>query len=353
MQPVRAAHRRARYLWRFALLIVSLVGAFLLELAIGSSEIPLPEILTALVGGEPAEAATATILFELRLPRAITALAAGAALGAAGLLLQTLSRNPLAGPWALGITAGAQLGVALVVVAGNVVGSSLFEHFAILNQLSVVAGASLGSGLVIATIALISRRVSTITLLIIGLMLGFFAQGLVAVVLHFTDDTQAKIFVSWNDGSFAGVEWKHFPTLLPLLGAGMVLALAMAKPLNALLLGERHADTLGVAVGPTRLVILGSAVLLAAPATAYCGPILFVGLIVPHLCRGLFKTSDHRVLMPAVLLVGSLLALAADLLVNLPWEQHFLHLNSVNALIGAPVVIWVVLRDRHMRSLVL
>ncbi|MCG8462744.1 MAG: iron ABC transporter permease [Holophagales bacterium] len=353
MQPVPAALRRARYAWRFALLTVSLVGVFLLELAIGSTEIPLPEISRVLLGGEPAEPVTATILYELRLPRAITALTVGAALGAAGLLLQTLFRNPLAGPWALGITAGAQLGVALVVVTGNVVGSSVLEHLAILNQLSLVAGASLGSGSMIAAITVISRRVSTITLLIVGLMLGFFAQGLVAVVLHFTDDTQARIFASWNDGSFAGVEWRHFPTLLPLLGAGMVLALAMVKPLNALLLGESHADTLGVSLGPTRLAILGSAVLLAAPATAYCGPILFVGLIVPHLCRGLFKTSDHRVLMPAVLLVGSLLALSADLLVNLPWEHHFLHLNSINALIGAPVVIWVVLRDRHMRSLVL
>lgn len=326
---------------------------FLLELAIGSTKIPLSEILRVLFGGEPEQAATATILYELRLPRAITALAVGAALGAAGLQLQTLFRNPLAGPWALGITAGAQLGVALVVVTGSLIGSSVLEHLAILNQLSVVAGASLGASVMMAAITVISRRVSTITLLIVGLMLGFFAQGLVAVVLHFTDDTQAKIFVSWNDGSYAGVQWQHFPTLLPLLAAGIVLALLMVKPLNALLLGERNADTLGVALGPTRLAILASAVLLAAPATAYCGPILFVGLIVPHLCRGLFKTSDHRVLMPAVLLMGSLLGLSADLFVNLPWERHFLHLNSVNALIGAPVVIWVVLRDRQMRSLVL
>ena len=345
--------RPARLLWTFPLLTFLVGGMFLLELAIGSTKIPLGEILTVLGGGEPARASTATILYELRLPRAITALAVGAALGAAGLQLQTLFRNPLAGPWALGITAGAQLGVALVVVTGSLVGSSMLDHLVILNQLSVVAGASLGATLMIAVITFISRRVSTITLLIVGLMLGFFAQGLVDVTLHFTDDTQAKIFGSWNDGSYASVHWQHFPTLLPLLAIGIVLALAMVKPLNALLLGERNAESLGVALGRTRLAILGSAVLLAAPATAYCGPILFVGLIVPHLCRGLFKTSDHRVLMPAVLLMGSLLALSADLFVHLPWDQHFLHLNSVNALIGAPVVVWVVLRDRQMRSLAL
>ena len=348
-----AAARKTRHTWFFALLTSLVGGMFLLELAIGSTKIPWVEILTILLGGEPSQAATATILYELRLPRAITALAVGAALGAAGLQLQTLFRNPLAGPWALGITAGAQLGVALVVVTGSLIGSSVLERLAVLSRLSVVAGAALGATLMIAAITVISRRVSTITLLIVGLMLGFFAQGLVTVVLHFTDDTQAKIFVSWNDGSYAGVHWQHFPILLPMLVAGMVLALAMVKPLNALLLGERNADTLGVALGRTRLAILASAVLLAAPATAYCGPILFVGLIVPHLCRGLFKTSDHRILMPAVLLMGSLLALSADLFVNLPWERHFLHLNSVNALIGAPVVIWVVLRDRQMRSLVL
>ncbi len=353
MTPSSQSPRAVARLWLFGLLTTSVVGMFVLELTIGSTNIPLAEIAKALVGREPQQATTVTILYELRLPRAITATAVGAALGAAGLQLQTLFRNPLAGPWALGITAGAQLGAALVVVTGSLIGSSMLEYLAILNRLSVVAGAALGATLVMAVITFISRRVSTITLLVVGLMLGFLAQGLVAVVLHFTDDTQARIFTSWNDGSYAGVRWEHFPILLPLLFAGMVLALAVVKPLNALLLGERNADTLGVAVGRTRLAILASSVLLAAPATAYCGPILFVGLIVPHLCRGLFKTSDHRVLMPAVLLMGSLLALAADLFVNLPWERHFLHVNSVNALIGAPVVIWVVLRDRQMRSLAL
>lgn len=335
----------------FVILMVVVVGLFLGELMIGAISIPLRDILILLIGGEVVETSWSIILYELRLPRAITALAGGAALGAAGLQLQTLFRNPLAGPWALGITAGAQLGVALVVVAGAVVGSTFLERFAFLNNLSLVAGAGLGSALVLIAIASVSRRVSTITLLIMGLMLGFLAQGLVSLVLHFTNETQGKVFASWNDGSFAGVHWEHFPVLLPLIAVGIIGALLLVKPLNALLLGERYAATLGLSVDRARLMALTSAVLLAAPITAYCGPILFVGLIVPHMCRGLFNTSDHRILMPAVLLMGASLGLGADLFVHLPWERHFLHLNAVNALIGAPIVIWVILRNKHMRSL--
>lgn len=339
-----------RFVWGFTLLAAGVIALFLLELVIGSVAIPISELLAALASGRT-DSYTSTILYELRLPRAITALFVGAALGAAGLQLQTLFRNPLAGPWALGVSDGAQLGVALVVVTGNAIGSTLLSQMAFLSEISVVAGAAIGASAVMAVIAVVARRVSTISLLIVGLMLGFFAQGLVSLVLHFTDDTQAKIFVSWSDGSMASVRWEDFPTLLPLLVIGMLLAVVLVKPLNALLLGETNAETLGVPVKQTRLLVLAGSVLLVAPATAYCGPILFVGLIVPHLCRGLFGTSDHRILVPAVLAMGSLLTLTADLVVHLPWEQHFLHLNSVNALIGAPVVVWVVLRGRLMRSM--
>jgi iron complex transport system permease protein len=334
------------------LLLGGLVAVlFLLELMVGSVRIPLMEIVAMLSGSAPTQAAWSTILYDLRLPRAIAASVGGAALGAAGLQLQTLFRNPLAGPWALGITAGAQLGVALVVVTGSVVGSAFLERFAFLSGLGLVAGAGLGATMVLAVIASVSRRVSTITLLILGLMLGFLAEGLVSVILHFTNEVQSRVFASWNDASFAGVQWDHFPVLIPLVGAGVLLALYLVKPLNALLLGERYAVTLGLSVDRARLMALTSAVLLAAPVTAYCGPVLFVGLIVPHLSRGLFNTSDHRLLMPAVLLMGAALALGADLVLHLPWDRHFLHLNAVNALIGAPVVIWVILRNRQMRSL--
>lgn len=338
-------------LYVFPILALLFVFFFLLELGIGSVHIPISGVIASLLGLGQAEETWIKIINELRLPRTIAAAVGGAALGTAGLQLQTLFRNPLAGPWALGLTAGAQLGVALVVTAAAaVVGSDFLENLAFFSNLSIVAGAMLGCILVLLLIVAVARRVSTITLLIFGLMLGYLAQGLISVILHFTNQSQAKIFAGWNDGSFAGVYWEHFPILLPLAAIGLISGILMAKPLNALLLGERYAHSLGISVKRTRIITLTSAVLLAAPVTAYCGPILFLGLIVPHLARGLFNTSDHRILIPGVMLLGGVIALAADLFVHLPWERHFLHLNAVNALIGAPVVMWVILRNRRMRG---
>ncbi len=342
-----ASHAR---LFLFPVLLICLIVVFLLELGIGSVSIPVSGIVGVLFGSEVADVTWSTIILELRLPRTLAAMIGGAALGAAGLQLQTLFKNPLAGPWALGLTAGAQLGVALVVTAAAVIGSSFLENIEVLSNLSIVAGAMLGCLLVLLIMVTVSRYVSTITLLIFGLMLGYLAQGLISVVLHFTNQSQTKIFAGWNDGSFAGVYWEHFPVLVPMVVIGLAGGWLMAKPLNAFLLGENYARSLGMSVKRTRLITLGCAVLLAGPVTAYCGPVLFLGLIVPHLARGLFNTSDHKILMPAVMLLGGIIAQAADLFVHLPWEKHFLHLNAVNALIGAPVVMWVILKNRKMRG---
>ena len=342
-----ASHSR---LFLFPILIIGVLAVFLLELGIGSVSIPVSGIVGVLFGQEVADITWQTIILELRLPRTLAAMIGGAALGAAGLQLQTLFKNPLAGPWALGLTAGAQLGVALVVTAAAVIGSSFLENIEILSNLSIVAGAMLGCLLVLLIMVTVSRYVSTITLLIFGLMLGYLAQGLISVVLHFTNQSQGKIYAGWNDGSFAGVYWEHFPVLVPMVVIGLIGGWLMAKPLNAFLLGENYARSLGMSVKRTRLITLGCAVLLAGPVTAYCGPVLFLGLIIPHLSRGLFNTSDHKVLMPAVMLLGAIIAMAADLFVHLPWEKHFLHLNAVNALIGAPVVMWVILKNKKMRG---
>jgi len=346
-RPKLSSHSR---IFLFPFLAACVVLFFLLELGIGSVYIPISGVVSSLFGLEGADDTWTKIINELRLPRTIAAAIGGAALGTAGLQLQTLFKNPLAGPWALGLTAGAQLGVALVVTTAAVVGSSFLENFAVLGNLSIVAGAMLGCLLVLLLIVAISRKVSTITLLIFGLMLGYLAQGLISAILHFTNQSQTKIYAGWNDGSFAGVYWEHFPIFIPLTLIGLVTALLISKPLNALLLGENYARSLGISIRNTRIITLTSAVLLAAPVTAYCGPILFLGLIIPHLARGLFNTSDHKILIPAVMLLGSLIALAADLFVHLPWERHFLHLNAVNALIGAPVVMWVILRNKRMRA---
>lgn len=197
----------------------------------------------------------------------------------------------------------------------------------------------------------ISRYVNTITLLIFGLMLGFLSQGLISIVLHFTNQSQSKIFAGWNDGSFAGVYWEQLPFLSFFIIIGLVISLMLVKQLNALQLGEKYAATLGMNVKRSRILILTAAVLLTAPVTAYCGPILFLGMIIPQLTRGLFNSGDNKILMPGVLLTGALIAMAADLTVHLPWERHFLHLNAIAAVLGAPVVMWVILRNKRIRSL--
>ena len=349
--PSRAPLREGLRPFLFIFLLIVPATLFVLELAIGSIPIPFSAVIRFLSGGDLDNDLWATILWELRLPRALAALFCGAALGAAGLQLQTLFRNPLAGPWALGLTGGAELGAAVTIAAGAIVGSTTLAWFGFLSEIGIVISAILGAGLVAAIVAAVARYVSTMTLLIVGLMLGYLAEGLVSVVLHFTTEIQGKVFASWSDGSFGGVQWEDFPILLPTLTIGLVMALAMVKPLNAFLLGEHYASSLGLPVERARLLTLLGAVLLAGPVTAYCGPILFVGIIAPHIARGLLNTSDHRVLMPAVMLVGAAVTLAADLVVHLPWDRHVLHLNAVNAVVGAPLVIAILLRNRNMKAM--
>jgi iron complex transport system permease protein len=265
--------------------------------------------------------------------------------------MQTLFRNPLASPWTLGVAAGAQLGVAVAVVVAAATGTNIFSRLQVFGNISLAVAASVGSCLVLLIILSVSRRVSTVTLLILGLMFHYLADGLVTMVLHFTDETQVRVFNSWSDGTYGSVTWSQLHILISAVLAGLVIAHLLVKPLNALLLGENYARTLGLSVAQAKLWTFAGTAILAGSVTAYCGPVIFLGVAVPHLCRGLFQTSDHRVLMPAVTLMGALLALSADLVTHLPWQKHVLHMNAVNAMIGAPIVIWILLRQRNMRSL--
>lgn len=319
------------------------------DLALGPVRLSLMEIVEGLAG--EARSPNAIILRELRLPRVLIASLCGAALGLAGLQMQTLFRNPLADPWALGVTAGAQLGVAFVVSAGALVGLDVLSGLGVLRQLGVVAGAALGSLAVMSLLALASTRMSAVSLLVLGLMIGYLSQGLVSVILHFTTQTQGRLFNAWNDGTFANVTWEHFQILAPLLALAIVAAIALRKQLDALLLGERYALSLGLPVATSRRLILGCTLLLAAPTTAYCGPIAFLGLTAPHIARLVTRGSLHAVLMPVSALTGAVLAVTSDLIVNLPWERHFLHLNAVNGLIGAPIVISYLFSRRDLRNL--
>jgi iron complex transport system permease protein len=264
--------------------------------------------------------------------------------------MQTLFRNPLADAWSLGLMAGGQFGAALIAVAGAVVGPGALMILTGLSGLGVVVGSSLGMLGVALAMSAMARRVGTVTLLVLGLMLGFLAQGLISVLLHFTNRSQTRIFASWNDATFAGIVWPDFVTLAPPLLIGVIAAIALAKPLTALLLGETYAESLGVNVARLRRYVLAATILLAAPVTAFCGPVAFVGLIVPHLARGLLGTARIGALIPATAMLGAFLALVADFVVHLPWQQHFLHLNAILALLGAPVVILLLLKSRSLRA---
>lgn len=330
-------------------LTLVLLVVILTSLMIGQVMLSPGEVVSGL-GSIGSGSMESRIVVDLRLPRVLAAVVGGAALGLAGLLMQTLFRNPLADAWSLGLMAGGQFGAALVIVAGAVVGPGFLMILTGFAGLGVVAGSVLGTLGVALAMSAMARRVGTVTLLVLGLMLGFLAQGLISVLLHFTNRSQGRIFAAWNDATFANVLWGDFVTLAPLLAIGLIGAVVLAKPLTALLLGDVYAESLGVNVPRLRRLVLGTTILLAAPVTAFCGPVAFVGLIVPHLARGVVGSARIGALIPATALIGAVLALAADLVVHLPWEQHFLHLNAILALIGAPLVIVLLLKSRSLRG---
>ncbi|MEM9290614.1 MAG: iron ABC transporter permease [Acidobacteriota bacterium] len=335
----------------FFLLLTGLVVVFLMELTLGSVRVPLMDVLGILFGETPERASWHQIIWEFRMPRALAAICGGAALGACGLLLQTLLRNPLAGPWVLGVLDGAAVGVAFIIFSTSAIGIASLGPFRVIGDTSLAVGAMIGSSLMLLLVGAIARRVSTITLLIAGIMMAAIAKSLLSLLIHFVDEAEVRVIVNWLDGSFDGVTWDQLTILVPVVVVGSLAALLLVKPLNALLLGERYAASLGLSVDRARFLCLGLTAVLTGAVTAFCGPISFLGLAVPHLCRGLFNTSDHRILMPAVLMLGGMLALVADLVIHMPWGRAVLHLNTVTSMIGAPVVLWLVLHRRHLRSL--
>ncbi|MFQ3661380.1 MAG: iron ABC transporter permease [Chloroflexaceae bacterium] len=322
-----------------------LAGAFALSLSLGSVRIPLEQVLTILLGGQPERATWKTILYEVRLPRALTATLAGAALGVSGLQMQTLFRNPLADPFVLGISSGASLGVALVVLTVGTASSALLAVAGLLGNLSLAAAASLGAGAVLVLVLALARRVhSSVTLLILGLMIGYLTSAIVSLLLYFSIAERIQAYVAWSFGSFGGVTWTQMRVLAPTIGFGLLLAFVLTKALNALLLGEAYARSMGLDIRRARVGIVASGALLAGTVTAFCGPIAFLGIAIPHLCRALLRSADHRVLIPACALLGATAALLADLVAQAPGARVVLPLNAITALIGAPVVVWIILQ---------
>lgn len=349
MTDTVALHRSPALGLAIPLLIASLVAISLFTLTMGQVGLSPDRVMAALLSPS-SDPVAAQIVRDIRLPRIATGMIAGAALGMSGVLMQALFRNPMADAWSLGLLAGGQFGVALVVTAAAFSGPAAIAFLTNFQGIGLTGGALIGVAAFAALMTLLARRVGTITLLVIGLMLGFTVQGLVNVVIHFANRIGGRVYSGWNDGTFASTTsadliWLGVPVL-----AGAVLAVLAAKPLSGLSLGETYARSLGTDVTRLRWLTLGAVVVLVAPVTAFCGPVTFIGLIVPHFARAIARTSRILPLLPLAALCGALLATSADAVVHLPWEQHFLHLNAILAILGAPVVILLLLFSPSMRG---
>lgn len=281
------------------------------------------------------------ILWHLRLPKMLTAILAGASLSVAGLLMQTLFRNPLAGPYILGVSSGASLGVAIVTMLGTVVFSPL--RLLASSPNSIIIAAIIGSVMVMLLVMLIAKRIrSNVTLLIVGMMVGNIAGALVNLIQNFANPDSLKLFIVWSLGSLNGVGWQEFPTLTGGIILASIIVLLLIKPLNGLLLGEDYARGLGINVERTRWMMVLASCLLAGSTTAFCGPIAFIGVAVPHIARGIFATSNHRITIPASALIGANLLLVCDILCNI--GTYSLPISTMSALFGAPIIIWIILK---------
>ena len=340
---------RARRAWLWLSLLLLLLACWLLDLAIGPVRIPLREVAHILLGGQADHPTWATIILDFRLPKSITALLAGSALSIAGLQMQTLFRNPLADPYILGISSGASLGAALVILLAGGSGVHFLAKLGLLGDAGIILAATAGALFVFLLVALLARHVHTITLLLIGVLVGYIVSAFVRILIHFSLPESVQAYLSWTFGSFGGVTWVQLSVFLPAILLGLALAIRSIKSMNAFLLGETYARSLGVHPQKARWQIVLSASLLAGTVTAFCGPIGFIGIAVPHLCRGLLRSSDHREVLPACAVVGGVVALLADMLSQLPGSAAVLPLNSITALIGAPVVVWVILKQRNLR----
>ena len=337
----------------FVALVALIAVLFVLNLLLGTVKIPMGEVLSILFSppsggtGEGASVA-ANIIWNSRVPQALTALVAGAGLAVSGLQMQTVFRNPLAGPSVLGISNGASLGVALVVLMSGSLGGVALSRLGYLGDVAMSIAAIVGALAVMALIVWVARRVqSGVTLLIIGVMIGYLANAIIGVLKFFSNEEDIKAYVVWGLGSFARVSGDQMVLFVVVMAVLLPLSMLLVKTMNLLLLGDAYAKNLGLNIQRSRsLVILSSGVLVAI-VTAYCGPIMFIGLAVPHLARALFRTSDHRVLMPATLLSGAALALLCNLIARMPGFEGALPVNSVTALVGAPVIAAVLFRRRE------
>ena len=338
--------RHSNTLWMLAIVTAIFVLIFL-NLVLGSVSIPLQSVWHIIwnLGNEPIT--WQNIIWKSRLPQALTALVAGAGLSISGLQMQTVFRNPLAGPSVLGISSGASMGVAFVELLSGSLGGVALSKLGFMGEIALSIAAVIGSLSVMALIVYVSQKVKgNVTLLIIGVMIGYVANAVIGVLKFFSVEEDIRAYVIWGLGSFARVSGNQMTLFVILMTILIPLSFLLIKTMNLMLLGDSYARNLGLNIKRARLLVITSAGVLTAIVTAYCGPIIFLGLAVPHLCRAIFQTSDHRILMPAVLFAGAALALICNLIARMPGFEGALPVNSVTALVGAPVVASVLFRKR-------
>lgn len=330
------------------LLIFSIIVFLVLNLLMGTVKIPVVDVIDILIGAKSDNRIWTNIVMKSRLPQSLTAMMAGAGLGVSGLLMQTVFRNPLAGPSVLGISSGASLGVACVVLLSGSIGGVALSKLGVIGEVTITLSAIIGSLLIMALIAFVAQKVrGNVTLLIMGVMIGYIANAIIGVLKFFSAEEDIRAYVIWGLGSFSRVSGGQTWVFIILMLIILPSAFFLIKTLNLLLLGDSYARNLGLNIKRARLLVIGCSGILVAVVTAYCGPIVFLGLAVPHICRGLFRTSNHATILPASLLGGASLALLCNLIARLPGFEGALPVNSVTALVGAPVVMWVLFNKRR------
>lgn len=330
------------------LIMASIFLFFFLNLVLGSVSIPLRAVWNILWGTGNESVIWQNIIWKSRVPQALTALVAGAGLSVSGLQMQTVFRNPLAGPSVLGISSGASMGVAFMVLLSGSLGGVALSKLGFMGEIALTIAAIAGSLSIMALIVFVSQKVrGNVTLLIIGVMIGYIANAVIGVLKFFSVEEDIRAYVIWGLGSFARVSGDQMTLFICIMVVLLPLSFLLVKTLNLLLLGDAYARNLGLNIKRARLLVITCSGVLVAIVTAYCGPIIFLGLAVPHLCRGMFRTSDHRILMPASLLAGASLALVCNLIARMPGFEGALPVNSVTALVGAPVVMSVLFNKRR------
>ena len=331
----------------FSILIVSLFAFAFLNLSLGSVSIPLREIFNIIFGGDPIKESWETIILNYRLPKTITSILVGSGLSISGLLMQTLFRNPLAGPFVLGISSGASLGVAVLILGTGLFGG-LFG-ISTISSWSTAIAASIGSFLVLlAVIAAANKVRNTMSILIIGLMFGSLTSAIISVLSYFSEAEQIQQYVFWSFGSLGNLSWNELLIFFIIYVTGIVALFSVIKPLNSFLLGENYAKSLGINIKKSRNIILLVTSLLTGVITAFAGPIAFVGIAVPHIAKMFFSSSNHKILIPASALTGAIILLICDSIAQLPTSEFTLPINAITSLFGAPIVIWLLVRKKKI-----